>query len=180
VAPFASTTQSKGAVVTMADLDTLQVETDISESNLTNVTVGQPCEIQLDALPDVRLRGEVHMIVPTVDRTKATVLAKVRFVDRDERVLPDMSARVAFLSKAIDPAEQKPYTVVPARAVVTRDGRSIVYRVDGEVVEEVFITSGRTMGDALEVTQGIAVGDKVILNPSGKLRNGARVRPKGS
>lgn len=176
LAPFAAATDSKGAVLTMADLTTLQVEADISESNLTGVTVGQPCEIQLDALPDVRLRGEVGMIVPTVDRTKATVLAKVRFIERDPRVLPDMSARVAFLSAPLEPAEQRARTVVPVTAVVERGGASMVYRIDGEVARAVPVTLGALLGDQREVVDGLALGDKVVLTPPADLADGARVR----
>lgn len=176
LAPFAATTESKGAVVTMADLNTLQVEADISESNLTGVTVGQPCEIQLDALPDVRLRGEVHMVVPTVDRTKATVMAKVRFVERDPRILPDMSARVAFLSAAIADDEQHARTVVPAAAVVERDGRTYAFRVDGERAKIVAIEVGETMGELREIVGGLAIGDKVVVQPPAGLVDGATVR----
>jgi len=176
VAPFAATTSSKGAVVTMADLGTLQVETDISESNLVGVTVGQPCEIELDALPDVRLRGQVHMIVPTVDRTRATVLAKVRFVDTDKRILPDMSARVAFLSRAIDPAEQRPLVAVPPAAIRSDGARSVVFRLDGEHARELAVTPGEKAGDAVVVDGELKPGEKVVLDPPADLRDGARVR----
>lgn len=176
VAPFAATTSSKGAVVTMADLGTLQVETDISESNLVGVTVGQPCEIELDALPDVRLRGEVHMIVPTVDRTKATVLAKVRFIDTDKRILPDMSARVAFLSRAIDPGEQRPLVVVPPAAIRGDGARAAVFRLDGEHVRELAVTPGEKAGDAVVVNGELKPGERVVLDPPADLRDGARVR----
>ncbi|MCG3202005.1 MAG: Multidrug resistance protein MdtA [Gammaproteobacteria bacterium] len=176
VAPFAATTSSKGAVVTMADLGTLQVETDIAESNLVGVTVGQPCEIELDALPDVRLRGEVHMIVPTVDRTKATVLAKVRFIDTDRRILPDMSARVAFLSRAIDPTEQKPLVVVPSAALRSDGARSVVFRLDGEHAREIAVGAGEKVVDTVVVDGGLKAGEKVVLNPPADLRDGARVR----
>ena len=88
VTPFSSAMDAKGAVVTMADMSTLEVEADVSESSLHKVILEQPCEIELDALPDTRLRGKVHRIVPTVDRAKATILVKVRFTDHDPRVLP--------------------------------------------------------------------------------------------
>jgi len=175
VAPFASTTQSKGAVVSMADLNTMQVETDVSESNLTKLNVGQPCEIQLDAIPDARLRGEVHMIVPTVDRAKATVMAKVRFVDKDDRVLPDMSARVAFLAASINPEDNTPRTVVQPEAVVNRDGASVAFRLQGDTVSQVAITGGERLGDLLIVTSGLQSGDKVVLKPSENLQDGAKV-----
>jgi len=101
VAPFASSANSRGAVVSMADMGSLQVEADVSESNITRVSVGQPCEITLDAYPDVRYRGTVHKIVPTADRAKATVMTKVAFTRLDERVLPDMSAKVASSGGAL-------------------------------------------------------------------------------
>ena len=108
ITPFSSATDSKGAVVNMADMDTLEVEADVSEASIGKIRVGMPTEIQLDAYPDVRLLGEVSRIVPTVDRTKATLLVKVKFVEKDPRVLPDMSAKVAFLSRAPDPRSASP------------------------------------------------------------------------
>src|SRR6202171_5210926 len=110
VTPFSSAADSKGAVVSMADMSTLEVEADVSESSLSKVSVGQPCGITLDALPDVRFRGTVSRIVPTVDRAKATVMIKVRFEAIDSRVLPEMSAKVSFLSQPVTAEQQKPLT----------------------------------------------------------------------
>lgn len=175
VAPFATSAQSKGSVVTMADLSTLQVEADINEANLTLIKVGQPCEIQLDALPGVRLRGEVHMVVPTVDRTKATVMAKVRFLDKDERILPDMSAQVAFLSRALDTGDQQPRTAVPRAAVVIRDNQDFVWRVDGTVVRRVAVADRGRIGDLVVIGDELHAGDRVVLNPPEQLRDGLQV-----
>jgi RND family efflux transporter MFP subunit len=175
VAPFATSAQSKGAVVSLADLSTLQVEADVNESNLTLIKAGQPCEIQLDALPDVRLRGEVHMVVPTVDRTKATVLVKIRFIDKDERILPDMSAQVAFLSRALVATDQISRTALPATAIVTRDQQSFVFRVEGNSVHRIAIVTGERLGDMIVVREGLQSGDKVVLNPPEKLRDGMQV-----
>ena len=94
VAPFGSSTNARAAVVTIADMSSLQVEADISESNIAKVKVGQQCEITLDSYPGKKYRGVVDKIVPTVDRAKATVLAKIRILDRDDRVLPEMSAKI--------------------------------------------------------------------------------------
>src|SRR5690606_34210911 len=93
ITPFSSALGSQAAVVTMADMSTLEVEADVAESSVGKVRLDQPCEIQLDALPDTRFRGVVARMVPTVDRAKATVTVKVRFVDKDPRVLPEMSAK---------------------------------------------------------------------------------------
>ena len=96
ITPFSSAVGSQAAVVTMADMSTLEVEADVAEASVGKVRLEQPCEIQLDALPDARFRGLVNRMVPTVDRAKATVTVKVRFVDSDARVLPEMSAKVAI------------------------------------------------------------------------------------
>ncbi len=135
VTPIGAAANVQAAVVTIADMNSLQVEADVSESNLRLVKTGQPCEIQLDALPDVRFRGVVHMIVPTADRSKATVLVKVRFIDKDSRILPEMSAKVAFLSREVRGDEQKSRTAVPAHAVVTRKGKQSVFLVKGDRVK---------------------------------------------
>ncbi|MCA3235867.1 MAG: efflux RND transporter periplasmic adaptor subunit, partial [Cupriavidus sp.] len=123
ITPFSAAADTKGAIVTIADMDTLEVEADVAESNIARITVEQPCEILLDALPNLRMAGRVSRIVPTVDRSKATVLVKIRFVDRDPRVLPDMSAKIAFLSKPVPPEDNKPLTAVQPSAVVDRDGK---------------------------------------------------------
>ena len=86
----------------MADMSTLEVEADVSESSLAKVKVGQPAEIVLDALPDTRFRGRISRMVPTVDRAKATVMTKVQFDEIDPRILPEMSAKVSFLSQDVD------------------------------------------------------------------------------
>jgi len=175
VAPFATSAQSKGAVVSMADLSTLQVEADVNESNLTLIKLGQPCEIQLDALPGMRLRGEVHMVVPTVDRTKATVLVKVRFLDQDDRILPDMSAQVAFLSRPLTPDDQTPRTALPAEAVVTAGSSSFVFRVSGDIVRKVTIAPGDKLGGMIVIGDELQSGDTVVLNPPPQLGDGTRI-----
>ncbi len=175
ITPFSSATDSKGAVVNMADMDTLEVEADVSEASISKIKEGMPTEIQLDAYPDVRLLGEVSRIVPTVDRTKATLLVKVKFVEKDPRVLPDMSAKVAFLSRAPKPEERKPVTAVRPEAIVKRGDRSVLYLVDDKnVVKEVAVGSPRKLGDLMEVS-GVKAGDKVVLNPPERVRDGVSV-----
>jgi RND family efflux transporter MFP subunit len=176
LAPFSSTTQSKGSVVSMADLSTLKVEADVSEASLSKVHLDQPCVIQLDALPDVRYRGAVDQIVPTVDRTKATVMVKVRFLDRDERILPDMSAKVAFLSKEIPPGREQPVIAAPASAVAHRDGGATVFRVEGPRARRVAVETGERLGDFVVVKAGLQPGDQVVLRPSPELRDGSPIR----
>lgn len=175
ITPFSSATGSQAAVVTMADMTTLEVEADVAESNLARVKLDQPCEIQLDALPDMRFRGRLLRLVPTVDRSKATVLAKVRFAGLDPRILPEMSAKVSFLSQEVPAAERDARMAVHPAAVVERDGRSVVFVVrDGRAVQTA-VEAGDKLGELLEIRAGAAAGDKLVLRPPEKLRDGMRV-----
>ncbi|BCT69142.1 efflux RND transporter periplasmic adaptor subunit [Nitrosospira sp. NRS527] len=176
VTPFSSALDAKGAVVTMADMDTLEVEADVSESNLPKVKLGQPCEIQLDALPDLRLRGVVQRIVPTVDRAKATVLVKIRFVDLDPKVLPEMSAKIAFLEKEMTAGQRTARVAVLSDAITQRNGRSVIFLLKEGKAVETSIDTGEKIGDMVEVLKGAKAGDKVILRPEDGLDNGDKVK----
>jgi RND family efflux transporter MFP subunit len=176
VTPIGAAANAKAAVVSIADLGSLQVEADVSESNLEKVRVGQPCEIQLDAFPDIRFAGELHMIVPTADRSKATVLVKVRFLQRDGRVLPEMSAKVAFLQRDVKDDEKKPRTAINPAAVASRNGKSVVFVIKGERVAATAVSLGERIGDMVEVKSGVKAGDKIALKPLEKLKDGARIK----
>jgi RND family efflux transporter MFP subunit len=175
ITPFSSAADTKGAVVTLADMDTLEVEADVSESSLSKISVGQPAEIQLDAFPNLRLAGVVARMVPTVDRSKATLMVKVRFADRDPRVLPDMSARVAFLSRPLAAGERQPLPAIPAAALARRDARQVAYVVKDGAAHEVPVRAGRRIGDLVAVG-GLAVGEKVVLRPGERLADGVAVQ----
>ena len=141
--------------------------------------MGQPCEVQLDALPDARLRCRVHAVVPTADRSKATVLVKAAFVERDLRVLPEMSAKVSFLEREVREDERQRLTAVPQSAVLGEEGGEGEARVfvvrEGRAVSTP-VRLGRALGDLREVDAGLAVGDAVVLAPPA-LAAGARGRP---
>ena len=174
ITPFSSALGSQAAVVTMADMSTLEVEADVAEANIGKVKVGQPCEVQLDAWPDSRFRGEVRSLVPTVDRSKATVTVKVKFNDSDPRILPEMSAKVAFLSKAVAKEDNAPSIAVPASAIADRKGRKVVYTVKDGKVSEVGVTTGATAGDLVQVT-GVPAGERVVLKPPERMKDGSAV-----
>ncbi|MFI4953672.1 MAG: efflux RND transporter periplasmic adaptor subunit, partial [Burkholderiales bacterium] len=176
VTPFSSAADSKGAVVSMADMSTLEVEADVSESSLSKVRVGQPCEITLDALPDVRFRGTVARIVPTVDRAKATVMTKVHFDAIDPRVLPEMSAKVSFLSQPITAEQQMPLTAVHPDALVQRDGKTVLFIVRGDKAAEVPVTPGSRIGDLTAIAGDAKSGEKAVLHPAPEVKAGALIK----
>lgn len=174
VAPFAATSLSKGAVVTMADMSSLQVEADVSESNLGKVKVDQACEIQLDALPETRLEGRVQRIVPTVDRAKATVTVKVRFLKLDPRVLPDMSAKVAFLERALSADEHAPHLGVTSTAI--QEGYA--YLIDGDRARRIPVQTAGTQDTLALIKDGLASGNEVVAKPPPGLVDGALIARK--
>jgi HlyD family secretion protein len=176
VTPFSSATDSKGAVVSMADMSTLEVEADVSESSLSKVYVGQPAEIMLDALPDMRFRGHISRMVPTVDRAKATVMTKVRFDAIDPRVLPEMSAKVGFLSQEVTAEQQKPLVAVNPDAVVTRNGRTMVFVLRDDKAVAVPVTPGTRIGDVTSITGSVKSGEKAVLHPPETLADGMAVK----
>src|SRR5881396_1017808 len=177
VAPLAASAFSKSAVVTIADLRSLQVEADVAESNLEAISPGQPCEIVLDAYPDVRYPGAVAKIVPTADRAKATVQVKVAFRSYDERVLPEMSAKVHFLPRPSRVAvDTQPVLVVPRTAVAERGGRSVVYVVERGRAAEVPVVVGREVGSSVAIREGLRPGTQVIDSVGDRLRGGVKVK----
>src|SRR5438876_5427444 len=172
VTPFSSAADSKGAVVSMADMSTLEVEADVSESSLSRISAGQPAEITLDALPDARFRGTVSRIVPTVDRAKATVMTKVRFETIDPRVLPEMSAKVSFLSQAVTPEQQKALTAIHPDALVQRDGKTVLFVVRDNKAVAVGVAPGQKVGELIAIDGAVKTGEKAVLKPASDLASG--------
>ena len=180
VAPFGAALNARAAVATMADMSSLMVEADVAEANINQVKVGQPVEILLDALPGVRFPGKVHMIVPTAERSKATIMVKVAFDSLDPRVLPEMSAKVAFLSRPLQRHEEQPRLVVNPKALVEKNGKLLAYVVKDQKVQAVPVETGPKLGDWVEVLGGLQEGDKVVLQPPKNLVNGDRVKVQES
>ena len=177
VAPLAGAASSKAAVVTIADMSSLEVDADVSEANITRVTSQQSCEIALDAYPQHRYPGYVSNIVPTADRAKATVMVKIKFKQYDQRVLPEMGAKITFLApgSSSDGANPQPVLTVPAAAVANRDGRQVVYQIkDGRAVE-VPVTTGKKLAGLVEITSGLKEGDKVISKAEEHIKAGTKV-----
>ncbi|MEK9136468.1 MAG: efflux RND transporter periplasmic adaptor subunit, partial [Bacteroidota bacterium] len=180
VAPFAAAASSRGSVVTMADMSSLEVEADVNESNIERISPGQACEVVLDAYPDQRYQGYVSKIVPTADRAKATVLTKVKFKSYDQRVLPEMSAKVTFLSKPPDPSMERAKSVLtlPSGAIVSRNGKQVAFVVKNDRAVEIPVVTGDRIGTFIEIKEGIAAGEKVIARVDDRINAGTKVKVK--
>lgn len=178
VGPMAGATNARGAVALIGDMTTLAVEVDISESAITKVAPGRPVEITLDALPGVRYQGTIEQIVPTADRSKGTVSAKIRFLDLDDRVLPEMSAKVSFAQPDHAKAATQPRFFVPSLSVIRRQDRTIVYVVENEVAKEVPVEEISKNGGDSEVRGPLTASAAIILSPPPSLRDGSRVRSR--
>lgn len=170
-------------IVELADFRSLLAEVDVPENRLSSIRVGGPADIILDAYPDRHYRGEVVELGKRVDRSKATLVVKVKFVEATDGVLPEMSARVSFLSAAVsdDALKAPPKKVVAADAVVDRGGRKVVFVVaDDGAVHPVPVTIGPVTGSSVEIVSGPASGARIVASPPPELADGMKVKEKGS
>ena len=168
--------------VEIADFDTLMVETDVPEQRLHMVALGTPTEIVLDAFPARRYRGRTEEITPQVNRSKATVIVRVAFVDEKAGVLPEMAARVSFLTKALEAEamRQPPKIVVPSTALAERAGGKVVFVVEDDTVRMVPVKLGPSFGRGFELVDGPRPGTRLVATPPETLADGQRVKEKES
>ncbi|HEX7117702.1 MAG TPA: efflux RND transporter periplasmic adaptor subunit [Longimicrobiales bacterium] len=168
---------TRGAVVTMADLSTLEVEVDVNEAYIGGIRDEQPAEVVLDAYPAVRFPGHVRQIMPTADRQKATVLVRVAIDVQDPRILPEMGARVVFLepTEAVEQAGP-PRVFVPAAAVRREAAEDVVYVVTDGIARRRVVEAGPVTGGEREVRRGLNGGETLVIDAPAELADGARVR----
>ena len=166
---------TRTAIVTMADLATLEVEVDVNEAYIAQVRSGQPAHITLDAYPDTSFRGLVRQVVPTADREKGTVLVKVSILDHDPRILPEMGARVEFDTGPAAAAVPRRVTV-PHDAIAGAGSAAHVWTVQEGRAHAVTVTTGHARGSDVEITSGLAGGERIVSRPPAALREGQRVR----
>jgi HlyD family secretion protein len=180
VAPSVGGGLTRGAVVTMADLTTLEVEVDVNEAYIARVKKDGPATITLDAYPDTSFRGAVRQVVPTADRQRATVQVKVSILDRDPRILPEMGARVDFLEDSVatgpsDPVAGPPRFRVPAAAVREANGESVVWLVRNGRLESRTVQAGPVSAGFREVRSGLAGGEQLLVGGVEEPKAGMRV-----
>ena len=166
---------------TIVDMDSLEIQVDVSEAYINRVQSGQRVEAVLNAYPDWRIPAEVIAIVPTADRSKATVKVRIALGSKDPRIVPEMGVRVAFLENG-EPAgaggaPPPPRGVlVPAAAIREDAGKEVVFLLGDGIAERRAVTLGGTMGDSRQVLAGVAAGDPVIVDAPANLRDSDAVR----
>jgi RND family efflux transporter MFP subunit len=167
---------TRTAIVTMADLSTLEVEVDVNEAYIAQVVNAQPARITLDAYPDTSFAGRVRQVVPTADRQKATVLVKVSILDRDPRILPEMGAKVVFDAQNAQVAAAPRRVFVPQAALVQAGGHASVWVMENGAVRQQAVDVGPARGDRIEVRQGLLGGESLVLTPPAGLKDGSKVK----
>jgi RND family efflux transporter MFP subunit len=181
IPPGVNISTSSGAIVALADLATLEVEADVAESNVAKVQNGQPAEVTVEAIPDRRYKSVLRQVIPTADRTKATVQVKVTILDKDEDLKPEMSAKVTFLEpekKQPSAATSAPVVLVPQDAVASRDGKSVVFLVrEGKAVART-VSTGVERGSQVVIRDGLSGGEVLVSHPPESLKDGDAVRVK--
>ncbi|HKA37167.1 MAG TPA: efflux RND transporter periplasmic adaptor subunit [Thermoanaerobaculia bacterium] len=183
VSPFGSSPSgggSGGAIVTLVEFSSLYVGADVNESNLARLGDKQPAEMSLDAVPDKTYHGFLRQIVPAADRQKGTVRVKVAFLDADDKILPDLSARVSFTAAPTQGKSSRARILVPKSALASRDGASGVYRVVEGRAKFVPVETGGDVQGQIEVTKGLQGGETLISQPDkAGVREGDRVKVEG-
>jgi RND family efflux transporter MFP subunit len=170
---------TRTGVGTIVDMDSLEVDVDVNEAYIGRVKPDMPAEAVLDAYPDWKIPAHVIAIVPTADRGKATIKVRVALEKKDARIVPDMGVRVSFLEQAPKAADRAPPqgVLVPATAIVPRDGHSVVFVLDGERVRQHTVTPAtQTYGDLRLLPTGVKAGDSVVTSPPAELHDGSDVQ----
>jgi HlyD family secretion protein len=183
IPPGVNLSTSSGAIVALADFASLEVEADVNESNVARLRPDQPADVSVEAFPDRTYKAKLRQVIPTADRTKATVMVKVTILDKDNDLKPEMSAKVTFLEPEKSGATSKqpatPVVQVPKEAVITRNGKSVVFEIEGNRVRERAVTAGIEWQGQIEIKQGLSGSETLVANPPERLQDGDAVKVKG-
>jgi RND family efflux transporter MFP subunit len=171
---------TRTGIGTIVDMDSLEIEVDVNEAYINRVKPRQPVQAVLDAYPDWKIPAAVIAIIPTADRSKATVKVRIALEQKDPRIVPDMGVRVAFLDDqpSGNPAQSLRGVLVPASAIVQRDGASVAFVVEGNRARLRPVTAGADYGDRRLVEDGLKSGERVVVDPPAGLGDGMRIAPR--
>jgi RND family efflux transporter MFP subunit len=173
---------TRTGIGTIVDMDSLEIEVDVNEAYINRVKPRQPVQAVLDAYPQWKIPASVIAIIPTADRSKATVRVRIALEQKDPRIVPDMGVRVAFLDEhpGGNPAQSSRGVLVPASAIVQRDGASVVFVVEDNRARLRPVTAGAGGGDLRLVEDGLDAGERVVLDPPAGLEDGGRIFLRGT
>ena len=181
IPPGVNVSTSSGAIVAVADMNSLEAEVDVNEANVAQLSPNQPATISVQAIPNHPYEGRLRQIIPTADRTKATVTVKVSILDKDKYLKPEMSCNVTFLEpkKASQPnAPPQRIVTISKDAITTRDGKSVVFAIDDRKVHMVPVTTGNDLNGQVIVSNGLVGSETLVTNPPQKLKDGDVVKIK--
>lgn len=167
-----------GGLATIVDMNSLEVDVDVNEAYISRVKPGMPVEAILDAYPDWKIPAHVIAIIPSADKSKATVKVRIALDRKDPRIIPQMGVRVSFLEKSGENHAPLPGVLVPKSAVVKRDGKDVVFVVKDGRAERRPVAAGGDFSDMKQVAQGLDAGAEVVTTPPADLKNGEKVRVK--
>jgi len=182
IPPGVNISTSSGAIVAIADMNSLEAEVDVNESNVAQLHSGQPAEITVQAIPDHTYKGVLRQVIPTADRTKATVTVKVSILDKDKYLKPEMSCNVTFLQppkgeKAAVTAQR--IVTIPKDAITTREGKPVVFQIEDNKVHVLPVTTGADLHGQVIVISGLGGSETLVNNPPQTLKDGDAVKVKG-
>ncbi len=167
---------TRTGICTIVDMESLEIDVDVNEAYINRVQPNMPVEATLDAYPEWKIPAKVIAIIPTADRTKATVKVRVGFEKLDPRILPDMSAKVAFESAEVAPAAAATHDLfIPKTAVQQSDGHAVVWVANAGHAERRAVTVGAGRGTDITIAAGLQAGEKIILDGSAALADGAAI-----
>jgi RND family efflux transporter MFP subunit len=182
IPPGVNISTSSGAIVAIADMNSLEAEVDVNEANVAQLQSGQPAEITVQAIPNHTYRGVLRQVIPTADRTKATVTVKTSILDKDRYLKPEMSCNVTFLQPQkraeTTAAGPKRIVTIPKDAIVTRDGKSVVFQVENKKVHQLPVVTGADLRGQVIVSSGLVGSETLVSNPPEKLKDGDSVKVK--
>jgi RND family efflux transporter MFP subunit len=167
IPPGVNLSTSTGAIVGIADMTTLEAEADVSETNIAKLQRNQPAQVSVDAIPDHTYRAVLRQVIPTADRTKATIAVKVRLLEKDKNLRPEMSAKVTFLEHATKSSSTvRPIITVPKDALVTGNGATAVFVMDSRKKVHLVPVSigGEAQGEVI-ISEGLVGTEALVLRP---------------
>jgi RND family efflux transporter MFP subunit len=169
---------TRTGIATIVDMGSIEIEVDVNESYIARVDAGQRVEAVLDAYPDWRIPAKVRTVIPTADRQKATVKVRISFDKLDPRILPDMGVKVSFLAGEQAAGQAVAKAIIPREAARTLDGKPVVFLFRDGLLERRAVSLGALIGGDVQVTAGLAPGDKVVIEGPSGLHDGQRAKLK--